>query len=70
MDIKVVIIINMINDEVINMMEVDFVSDSLVGVLWNFWKDEIEKYDDVVSSLLHLCFYTKTTRKLYLNLKN
>lgn len=52
-------IINVIDDEVVNAMEVDFESGPLVSVLWNLRKDEIEEYDEEVASLTGLSSYTK-----------
>lgn len=49
MAFKVVSVIDMIDDEVVNAMEIDFVSQLLVGVLWNFGCKEIEEYEVVVA---------------------
>lgn len=70
MDLKVVSIINEIDYEVVNVMEVDFTSDTLVGVFWNIWKEEVEEYDELVSSLMGFGTYSKNPCNLDLALKN
>lgn len=49
MNLQEVFISNVIDNEVVNVMEVNFLSDPLVGVLWNFGKYEVEKYGKVVA---------------------
>lgn len=46
MDLQVISIIYVIDDEVANTMELDFVSKPLVGVLWILMNKEIEQYDE------------------------
>lgn len=41
MDLQVFLLIYVIDDEIISSMEVDFVSDPLVGILLNFGREEI-----------------------------
>lgn len=53
-----------------NAIEVNFMCDPLVGVLWSFEKEEINENDEVVSSLMVLSSYTKNPCKLDLDLKN
>lgn len=69
-DLQVVSVIDVIYDEVVNAMQVDFLSNLLVGVLWNLGNNEIDEYDDVVSSLIGPSSYTKNLCKLDLDLKN
>lgn len=40
-DFQVISVIDKIDNEVTNALEVDFVSDPLVRLLWNFRRDEI-----------------------------
>lgn len=41
---------DMIDYIVVNATEVEFISDPLEGLLWNYNSDDIEKFDEVVSS--------------------
>lgn len=51
--------IDMIDDELTNVMEVDFVIETLVGVLGYFGNDQIEKYDEVFALFMFLRSYNK-----------
>lgn len=56
-DLQVVSIIDVIDCAVVNTMEVSFMSNSLVCVLWNLEKDYVVQYDKVVELLIGFCSY-------------
>lgn len=70
MNLRVILVINMVDDEVDNTIEVDLMNDPLVGVLWNFRSKVVEEYDEVVDLLMGFRSYTKNPIKLDLDLKN
>lgn len=55
---------NVIEDEVDNVVQVDFISDLLVDIFWNLKKEEFKKYDEVVASLRGLGSCVKYQCKL------
>lgn len=59
MDLQVVLLIVAINVEVMNYDNINLVDDPLVGVLWNYEKDEVNVFDEVVPFLTALESYTK-----------
>lgn len=63
-------VIDMIDDKVDNAMEVDFISEALVGVLFNDKSEDIEEYNKVGASLIGFGSYTNNLYKLDLDLKN
>lgn len=63
-------IIDVIDDKVVISMEVDFMTDLLIGILWNFRKDQVKEYDEVVASLIGLVYYMNNPCNLDLDLKN
>lgn len=68
MDLQVVFVIDMISDEVVDVIDVDFVSEPLAEVFWNLGK-EIEGHNEVVACLKGLGSYTKNPCKLHVDLK-
>lgn len=53
-----------VDDKVSNHVNVGLLNDHLVGVLWNYRREEVEEYDKVVASLTGIEFHTKNLVKL------
>lgn len=59
MDLEVVLVIDVINVEVMNYVDLSLVDDPLVGVMWNYEKDKVKVFDQVVLCFMRLGSYTK-----------
>lgn len=70
MNLQVVLVIHVIDDEIMENVDVNVMNDPLVEVLWNFERDKIKEFNEVVASLTGLGSYTKNVVKLDLDLKN
>lgn len=69
-EFQVTLMIDVINDKAVDAMNVDFISETLAGVLQNYERDDIKDYDEVSTSLIVLGLYTKNPHKVDLDLKN
>lgn len=49
-DLKVILIINIIDDEVTNHLEVDLIIKPLEVVFWIYESEYVEEYDEVIAS--------------------
>ncbi|KAF3656522.1 hypothetical protein FXO38_14110 [Capsicum annuum] len=49
MDLKVISVIDVVDDEVANTIEIKLMNDPLVSVLWNLESEVVEEYDEVVA---------------------
>lgn len=63
-------VIDVIDNELINTMEVDFGNNSFGGVLWKLGSKDIKDYDKAVTSLTDLGSYTKSACMIDLDLTN
>lgn len=68
--VEVTNIIDVIDEDVANNVDMIFLDDPLVGLLWDLERDELEEYDEVVASLMGLGFYTKNPVKWDFDLKS